>query len=136
MSVLQEYMAGMLGFGVGKYYQFSNNLHAYIDVLKKLDSMQPEHEPYLTLGEDGLQYNPPALIDEPSTFDIELIEWFEDVNRLEYENTYLGDTCAQMRLSWLSWKAKNYTSAYYHAQSIGDRAWSKACVEWLDRRLN
>ena len=135
MSVLLEYMAGMLGYGIGNYYQFSNNLHAYVDVLKKLDGMQPQYEPYLTLGEDGLKYTPPALIDEPSTFDKELLEWFEDVDRLEYENTYLGDTCAQMRLSWRCWKAKNYTSAYYHAHSIGDRAWRKACMEWLDRRL-
>ena len=135
MSVLLEYMAGMLGYGIGNYYQFSNNLHAYVDVLKKLDGMQPQYEPYLTLGEDGLKYTPPALIDEPSTFDQELLEWFEDIDRLEYENTYLGDTCAQMRLSWRCWKAKNYTSAYYHAHSIGDRAWRKACMEWLDRRL-
>ena len=135
MSVLLEYMAGMLGYGIGNYYQFSNNLHAYVDVLKKLDGMQPQYEPYLTLGKDGLKYTPPALIDEPSTFDQELLEWFEDVDRLEYENTYLGDTCAQMRLSWRCWKAKNYTSAYYHAHSIGDRAWRKACMEWLDRRL-
>ena len=135
MSVLLEYMAGMLGYGIGNYYQFSNNLHAYVDVLKKLDGMQPQYEPYLTLGEDGLKYTPPALIDEPSTFDKELLEWFEDIDRLEYENTYLGDTCAQMRLSWRCWKAKNYTSAYYHAHSIGDRAWRKACMEWLDRRL-
>ena len=135
MSVLLEYMAGMLGYGIGNYYQFSNNLHAYVDVLKKLDGMQPQYEPYLTLGEDGLKYTPPALIDEPSTFDKELLEWFEDVDRLEYENTYLGDTCARMRLSWRCWKAKNYTNAYYHAHSIGDRAWRKACMEWLDRRL-
>lgn len=135
MSVLLEYMAGMLGYGIGNYYQFSNNLHAYVDVLKKLDGMQPQYEPYLTLGEDGLKYTPPALIDEPSTFDQELLKWFEDIDRLEYENTYLGDTCAQMRLSWRCWKAKNYTSAYYHAHSIGDRAWRKACMEWLDRRL-
>jgi len=135
MSVLLEYMAGMLGYGIGNYYQFSNNLHAYVDVLKKLDGMQPQYEPYLTLSEDGLKYTPPALIDEPSTFDKELLEWFEDIDRLEYENTYLGDTCAQMRLSWRCWKAKNYTSAYYHAHSIGDRAWRKACMEWLDRRL-
>jgi len=135
MSVLLEYMAGMLGYGIGNYYQFSNNLHAYVDVLKKLDGMQPQYEPYLTLGKDGLKYTPPALIDEPSTFDQELLEWFEDIDRLEYENTYLGDTCAQMRLSWRCWKAKNYTSAYYHAHSIGDRAWRKACMEWLDRRL-
>lgn len=135
MSVLLEYMAGMLGYGVGNYYQFSNNLHAYVDVLKKLDGMQPQYEPYLTLGEDGLKYTPPALIDESSTFDQELLEWFEDVDRLEYENTYLGDTCAQMRLSWRCWKAKNYKNAYYHAHSISDRAWRKACMEWLDRRL-
>mgnify|MGYP001024460874 FL=1 len=135
MSVLLEYMAGMLGYGVGAYYQFSNNLHAYTSVLDKLEGMQAEYEPYLTIADDGLSYTPPALIDDSDTFDEELLEWFKDEDRTEYNNSYLSTTCGEMRKSWRYWKAKNFPSAYHHANKIEDRAWRKACIEWLDRRV-
>ena len=35
MSMLQEYFAGRLELGVGTYTQFSNNLHAYVDILDR-----------------------------------------------------------------------------------------------------
>ena len=135
MSVLLEYMATMLGYAVGTYYQFSNNLHAYTDVLKKLEGMQADYEPYLTLAEDGLSYNPPALVDDPDTFDQELQEWFLDEARVTYNNIYLGTTCGNMRKSWRFWKSKNYQNAFHCANAIEDRAWRKACIEWLQRRI-
>ena len=135
MSVLLEYMAAMLGYAVGTYYQFSNNLHAYTDVLKKLEGMQADYEPYLTLAEDGLSYNPPSLVDDPDTFDQELQEWFLDEARVTYNNVYLGTTCGNMRKSWRFWKSKNYQNAFHCANAIEDRAWRKACIEWLQRRI-
>lgn len=135
MAVLLEYMAGMLGYGVGTYYQFSNNLHAYVDVLKKLDGMRADYEPYLTLGDDGLNYNPPPLIDEPEIFDEELEAWFNDEDLMNYDNTYLGTTAAVMRKSWRFWKQKDIKAAHEFALQIEDRAWRKACVEWLERRM-
>tara|TARA_R100000697_G_scaffold28629_1_gene37762 strand:- start:4804 stop:5781 length:978 start_codon:yes stop_codon:yes gene_type:complete len=135
MSVLLEYMAAMLGYAVGTYYQFSNNLHAYTDVLKKLEGMQADYEPYLTLAEDGLSYNPPSLVDDPDTFDQELQEWFLDEARVTYNNIYLGTTCGNMRKSWRFWKSKNYQNAFHCANAIEDRAWRKACIEWLQRRI-
>ena len=135
MSVLLEYMAGMLGYAVGTYYQFSNNLHAYVSVLEKLKDMQPEYEPYLTIADDGLSYNPPALIDDADSFDEELLAWFKDESRTDYNNSYLSTTCSPMRSSWKCWKSKNFNDAFYHASNIEDRAWRKACVEWLQRRV-
>jgi len=135
MSVLLEYMAGMLGHAVGTYYQFSNNLHAYVNVLEKLENIQPDYEPYLTLADDGLSYNPPALIDDADSFDEELLDWFKDESRTEYNNSYLSTTCSPMRSSWKCWKSKNFNDAFYHANNIEDRAWRKACVEWLQRRI-
>jgi thymidylate synthase len=135
MSVLLEYMAGMLGYGVGTYYQFSNNLHAYVDVLKKLDGMTADYEPYLTIADDGLSYNPPALIGCAETFDEELKTWFQDEDLMNYENDYLGTTAAVMRKSWRLWKQKDIKAAHELASNIEDRAWRKACVEWLERRM-
>jgi len=134
MSVLLEYMAGMMELGVGTYYQFSNNLHAYVDVLKKLDGMQPQYEPYLTIADDGLKYTPPALIDDHTTFDAEVKRWFK--NPLgKFHNSYLATTATPMLEAWNLWKQKDLRAAHEVANTIEDRAWRKACREWLERRM-
>ena len=135
MSVLLEYMAGMLGYTVGTYYQFSNNLHAYVDVLKRLDGIKPDHDPYLTLAEDGLSYTPPALVSSPSTFDEELQAWFREDDITYFNNEYLSATAVPMRKSWHLWKQKDVKAAHEVASLIEDRAWRKACTEWLERRM-
>jgi len=134
MSVLLEYMAGMLELGVGTYYQFSNNLHAYKDVLAKLDGMPADYEPYLTLGDDGLNYNPPALVDDYTMFDADLKAWMKNPDAKVF-NSYLSTTGTPMFHSWGLWKQRDLPAAREVAMQIEDRAWRKACVEWLERRM-
>ena len=50
MSILLEYMAARIDCAVGTYYQFSNNLHAYVDTLEKVKNIEPDYDPYLTLN--------------------------------------------------------------------------------------
>jgi hypothetical protein len=156
MSFLLEYMATMCGLRVGIYYQFSNNLHAYVDTLQKLDNLPLDYEPYLTIADDGLSYAPPPLIDNPATFDQDLSQWFKrwggdnkaSKTRLKYNdkvedtgaiNDYLNTTATPMIKSWRAWKSKNTNKlfmdeAIIEATTINDRAWRKACLEWLERR--
>ena len=133
MSFLQEYMAGMLRLRVGQYYQYSNNLHAYVDVLEKLRDMQPDYEPYLTIS-DG-EYESPPLVTNPHSFDRELKEWF-GAERTDFENSYLGTTATRIKKAWRMWKSVDVKTAIARAKEIHDRAWRKACVEWLQRRDN
>ena len=37
--------------------------------------------------------------------------------------------------SWIGWKDKDMTTALKFAQLIGDRAWRRACIEWLERKV-
>ena len=156
MSFLLEYMAGMCGFEVGCYNQFSNNLHAYVDTLKKLEGLQADYDPYLTIADDGLSYNPPPLIDNPATFDRDLSEWFktwggdndahktdlvynEHVEDTGAINDYLNTTATPMIRSWKAWKNKGKSTMYMkdaimEATAINDAAWRRACLEWLERR--
>jgi thymidylate synthase len=134
MSILQEYVAGKVGCNVGRYYQVSNNLHAYKDVFEKLLDMGADYEPYLTIGKGGLKYTPIPLITNIKTFDEELIQWFRDEDRTEYENIYLGTTASRVRKSWRLWKRKEINESMRIASTIEDRAWRKACAEWLLRR--
>jgi len=137
MSFLLEYMAHMTGNNIGTYYQISNNLHVYTDVLEKLNlySLQPDYEPYLLLAEDGLSYNSPPLIDNAHNFDSELYKWFDDYTIEGLTNTYLTKTATPMMDSWIGWKDKDMTTALKFAQLIGDRAWRRACIEWLERKV-
>ena len=146
MSMLLEYMAAMLNFiqstrelnkfycTVGTYYQFSNNLHAYVDVLNKLDEMLPDYDPYLTLNDNGLNYIPPRLVNHAWCFDKELRDWFVDPSGTFYNN-YLHLTATPMLRSWQKWKEKDITAALVIAATIEDRAWRKACCQWLERRM-
>jgi thymidylate synthase len=140
MSVLLEYMAARIDCAVGTYYQFSNNLHAYVDTLEKVKNIEPDYDPYLTISinkKEGFSekgsYNPKPLIDEPACFDKELQCWMNNETNT-FANSYFDQVLTPMDLSWNSWKAKNIDEAVRHAENIEDLAWRKACVEWLMRR--
>tara|TARA_R110002049_G_scaffold5014_5_gene34888 strand:+ start:16557 stop:17564 length:1008 start_codon:yes stop_codon:yes gene_type:complete len=134
MSMLHEYMAARIGGKVGSYYQFSNNLHAYESVLDKLGEFNPEYDPYLTLGDDGLSYQPPRLVTYPQSFDQELQQWFRTPDKYTYSNDYLFRTCSIVRAAWKKYKENDLKGAIAFAEEIHDRAWQKACTEWLCRR--
>jgi len=132
MSILLEYMAARIDCAVGTYYQFSNNLHAYVDTLEKVKNIEPDYDPYLHLGDSG-HYNPKPLVDEPACFDKELERWMNNETNT-YTNSYFDQVLTPMDLSWGAWKEKNIDEAVRHAENIEDLAWRKACVEWLMRR--
>jgi len=132
MSILLEYMAARIDCAVGTYYQFSNNLHAYVDTLEKVKNIESDYDPYLHLGDSG-HYNPKPLVDEPACFDKELERWMNNETNT-YTNSYFDQVLTPMDLSWGAWKAKNIDEAVRHAENIEDLAWRKACVEWLMRR--
>ena len=132
MSILLEYMAARIDCAVGTYYQFSNNLHAYVDTLEKVKNIEPDYDPYLHLGDSG-HYNPKPLVDEPACFDKELERWMNNETNT-YTNSYFDQVLTPMDLSWGAWKEKNIDEAVRHAENIEDLAWRKACIEWLMRR--
>jgi len=137
MSVLHEYMAARVGGKIGSYYHFTNNLHAYSHLLEKLKGLPREYDPYLTLGEDGLSYKPPPLVTVQETFDVELDSWMADIqDSKQYLNDYLSETCSFVRSSWAEYKKDNLTKAVELAEKIDDRAWRRACTEWLYRRIH
>jgi len=143
MSVLQEYMAARCNMKIGRYYQFSNNLHAYVDVLEKMQPIigKPEFDPYATLNDDGSHYHSEPIVTDPKSFDLELWHWFtkqqdETFEDMDYKNTWIDRVATPMLQSWVNHKAGNKEDAMLSAELIEDKAWSKACAEWLQRRYN
>ena len=134
MSMLQEYMAARTESEVGTYIHFSNNAHAYLDTLEKIKDMQPDYESYLIIGDDASQYHSQPLVDNWLTFDEELALWFRNEEINVFENKFLSLTAFRVREGWHFWKQKNINKAIEICKTIEDRAWRKACVEWLERR--
>ena len=134
MSILHEYMAARVQSEVGTYTHFSNNAHAYLDTLEKIKDMQPDYESYLIIGDDASQYHSQPLVDNWLTFDEELALWFRNEEVNVFENKFLSLTAFRVREGWHFWKQKNINKAIEICKTIEDRAWRKACVEWLERR--
>ena len=64
-----------------------------------------------------------------------MYKWFDDYTVEGLTNTYLTKTATPMMDSWIGWKDKDMTTALKFAQLIGDRAWRRACIEWLERKV-
>ncbi len=135
-SVLQEYVASMVGMKLGQYWQVSNNAHVYMDVWEPLNEKLPQGvAPDLyEIGEVKVQ----ALVDDWPTFDEELRIFFDWLHKGEsfmgYKNHVFPTTAIPMVEAWWLWKGKMINEAIDKAREIEASDWRKACVEWLERK--
>jgi thymidylate synthase len=136
-SVLLEYIAARAGLTVGKMYQLSNNYHAYVSVIDRLEvpHMMPP----------SLYPGAVALIDDPLTFDDEvalIIKMIEDgdtehalLPKLVWRNSFLRDTAAPMAHAHTQHKMGRTAYALDLAdKTIAAPDWRAACLGWLGRR--
>lgn len=128
-SILQEYMAALVGVGVGRYTQVSDSFHAYTDVLKKLDGLVADYDPYATNN-----IKPYPLVKNIDSFDYEVNCFLNETN-CEHQNPFFTEVAEPMRRAWRVWKGGDVKDAIIVAQEIKADDWRKACVEWLYRRV-
>jgi thymidylate synthase len=136
-SVLQEYVAARVGVRVGSYTQLSDSYHAYTAVLSKLDGIQADYDPYLTLGDNGLHYTPEPLIqphEHTEMFDRDVIRFLDKHLSPAYETEFFETTVDPMFSAWNWFKAGEVDEALEWASEIYTNDWKKACTEWLERR--
>ena len=136
-SMVQEYVASMVGMKMGKYYQVSNNAHIYKEVWDPLDLKLPK-------GIIGCFYEtsvvkPSPLVDSPDRFDIEMALFFEWLHEgdhfgFEYKNSVFNKTAIPMVEAWWLYKEGLLPDAIDMAKTIKATDWRKACVEWLERK--
>lgn len=145
MSFLQEYVATAVGLPVGKYVQFSNNLHLYLDKMPAIGLQNYAHEvrksdmyrepfmdvtPLLREGEDMID------LDE----DINDFFYYYDEGGLDlasttqYETKFFNGTVAPMLRAWLVRKSSHSTStALDLAQKIEGKDWRMSMIIWLHK---
>ena len=142
-SMLQEYMATMIGVEVGLYRQISDSFHVYKDLFEKLSESFPEQDfyskkyPMVKNPYENLEVYP--MVTNTEYFDKDLDTFFMSVeaNRFTYPyvNTFFPDVVVPMYQSWQMHKDGNTMGAIgfldEHCKALD---WAKACTEWLKRR--
>lgn len=143
-SVLQEYVATMIGCDVGFYRQVSCNLHAYLETLEPLKHMvdlvnQPT--PYNVTETGGTpEVKAYPLITKTHRWNLELKMFLaEGNNALGYEDPFFRKIALPMLAAWDAFKADDSLVRFVEARTALTRMppdcdWYKACDEWLTRR--
>jgi hypothetical protein len=131
MSMMQEYIAGHLELKVGRYYQVSNNFHAYCDILDKVGTPHPHPiDPY-----DMGTIDTMPIIDEKQHWDGELVRWMKEPRAAHiYTNQIFPHVAMPMFYAWEYYKENNYPKALELVSRIKANDWRRACREWLTRR--
>jgi len=136
MSFLQEWMATAIGVDVGRYFQFSTNMHLYvkthIDLAETLASTEPALCPYEVEG----------LIPFPVMMKTNPAEWMSELAMVLDEGTkviglkepFFRRVVIPLMDAWDHYKNDDLSMALAMAFEIQDPAWAKACREWLERK--
>lgn len=132
MSMLHEYMAGMIGVGLGSYHQLSDSWHSYLDIWQKQDLTGAYMDPY------GLRHvKPYPMVSKPEYWDDDLYTFMAGPHLAQesYENDFFERVALPMRSAWFAHKQKDLALAKKHLEIMPvDNDWRLAGYEWLGRR--
>ena len=148
MSMLQEFMAAWVGVPVGKYWQVSNDYHAYVDIFEKHKELIRDQEvnvfnfPY-EHGRKGMEpVSPYPMVNGP------IEDWISDLMMFMDEgpvpgmrDSFFRKVVGPMWNAWFAWKETEGTkrqrveAARVQLASCKATDWKLACDEWLERRL-
>lgn len=140
-SFLQEYVACALGIGVGRYNQFTNNLHVYVERWKPKEWIAAGEVQPGGIWCEGADY--PLLVWKED-FDTEvgiLTSNYEGAHRktedeLGLTEPWLIYNALPMMQAFSAWKEdRDEKAAFNFVQSIKNSAWRMACDDWIYRRV-
>ena len=155
-SFLHEYMALGIGVEIGRYYQFSNNLHCYTENdrwtpekwLKDYEAQNPkirtmwteEHVDYTDDYKHCKLFNGPK---GRAQFDEEVVDFVEDnyskegtegVTLRKYNNPFLNQVAKPMCRAFLSHKLRDYEAAEQWLDQCVAEDWRKDGLRWITKR--
>ena len=154
MSVLQEYIASLLGVGVGVYRQVSDSFHVYLnpvwDKVKNIEldiyTYKDIKNPYDTYMNEH-QHLP--LFADPDNLDWELNRFFNiDYKDLllannsngpnnhpdGWVNPALKDIAVPMVRVYSAYSQGDFKEAYLLMNDIKALDWRRACLDWVRKR--
>lgn len=132
MSMLQEYMAACIGVMVGKYYQVSNNYHAYEEALSKVGNIHPMPiDPY-----DTHEVRSYPMVEDARTWHVDLLNFIDNPREhILYSNSFFSDVAVPMAAAQHLFKQGALVNALESCKLIMATDWRRACEEWLKRRI-
>lgn len=140
-SILQEYMAALVGLQMGKYYHVSDSWHYYTDnpTYKKLKAgaAYGEQDYYAGYGYTPVRIASSAIINEPvKVWEDDLHVFFTDEwdDPTLYKDIFFSKTAFPMRDAWRCYKRGDMETALFLCSSIFAPDWRMATIEWLNRR--
>jgi thymidylate synthase len=132
-SMLQEYIAGMLGKEVGVYYQISVNFHVYLETFEKFKDMKGISEMDEYTMHDIKPY---PLITQPAYFDNDLQVFMDGDYKLPlFHNSFFNDVALPVFNAWQQHKNKKSHAAIETLDSCLAEDWRIACTNWIKRRI-
>jgi hypothetical protein len=143
-SVLQEYMALSIGVPVGRYWQMSNNYHAYTttyDPLQHLADAAPD--PYRKAPNNPYEIqvmDPFPLMSSPrEQWDSDLKMFIEEGAVMGLKDPFFRRVAVPMLIAYELFKQKDDAGRYDRAiehltQNCQAPDWKMACIEWVQRR--
>lgn len=137
-SILQEFVANALGVPVGRYWQMSNNYHAYLDTLKGVANLACMHHSTSCPYQDGT-VGPYKLMNTP------IDSWLQDLHIFLDEGPVLGlrdpffrKVAVPMALAHAAFKGETGAAKYSVPLNILRNCtatdWRLAAEEWIIRR--
>lgn len=145
MSVLQEYIAYAVEVPIGRYYQISNNWHAYTKILEESNLWSIIEEEYVDpYGQYDLDFVRETILfsaAEPQQWDSQNEMFLDEPSALGFTEKFFKQTAIPMINAWKEWKSDKPK-----AQRIQDALacleylpyqsdWKRACREWLLRKV-
>lgn len=141
-SFLQEYLACCIGVAVGKYHQFTNNLHVYIN------NFEPEKwlKEYLPRTETTLTYissdrnggfepveTARALVIDQAVFDFEVKKFIDDPFK-EWQEPFLEFVAKPMCCAFKHHKSRQYDLAREALERVTAGDWQMDGLRWINKR--
>lgn len=124
-SFLQEYMAAHVGVPMGRYFQFTNNLHGYLKTLQpllELPSQQGAASPYEL---NNWKVTPLGKVSQ---------QWLLLFPSVPSPNEFLNTVALPMEEVHRLYREKEYDLAMTGCGNIQSPDWRLACAQWLHRR--
>ena len=142
-SFFQEVVAAFIGVPVGRYWQVSSNLHAYVEVLDKVRHIGDQAmDPYTKQPQDpyslGLCTTYPVCSVSP-------VEWLQDLAIFMKEGPIIGfrepffrQVATPLLRAHQAYKNRDNPDRFAQAGEIllqcRAEDWRLACQQWLERR--
>lgn len=130
MSILQEYISGMIGVPVGRYWQVSDNFHAYEEIYTKLLAVQGTPTDHY-LNEEAVPFN---LVLQAGSFDQDLAMFLEEPHAIGFRNPFFRKIAKPLYFAHQAYKQKTMAELEILEQMPSKNDWRLAAEQWIMRK--